>query len=105
VFKLENEPVRTVINPKPAPGGALSFVFRGSPGRRVSIVGDFNNWDPFMDPMDEISPGSYSVTLRVSAGEHWYYFFSDGRRILDRYNAQTGRDPDGVTVSYFAFPS
>ena len=105
VYKLENEPVRTVVNPKPAPGGSLLFVFGGSPGRRVSIVGDFNNWDPFMDPMDEISPGSYSVTLRVPAGEHWYYFFSDGRRILDRYNAQTGRDPDGATVSYFAFPS
>jgi hypothetical protein len=105
VYKLENEPVRPVVNPKPAPDGALTFVFRGSPGRRVSIVGDFNNWDPFMDPLDETSPGSYSVTLRVPAGEHWYYFFSDGRRILDRYNAQTGRDPDGVTVSYFAFPS
>ena len=43
-------------------------MFRGKPGRRVSLVGDFNNWDPFMDPLDETSPGSYSVTLRVPAG-------------------------------------
>jgi Glycogen recognition site of AMP-activated protein kinase len=105
VYRLENEPARTVVNPKPDSGGALTFVFKGSPGRRVSIVGDFNNWDPFMDPLHETAPGSYSVTLRVPAGEHWYYFFSDGRRILDRFNAQTGVDPDGGTVSYFASPS
>ena len=105
VFRLENEPARTVVNPKPDSGGALTFVFRGSPGRRVSIVGDFNNWDPFMDPLDETTPGSYAVTIRVPAGEHWYYFFSDGRRILDRFNAQTGGDPDGGTVNYFVFPS
>ena len=101
VYKLEHEPARTVVNPKPDTGGALTFIFKGSPGRRVSIVGDFNNWDPFMDPLDETEPGSYTVTLRVPAGDHWYYFFSDGRRILDRFNAQTGVDPDGGTVNYF----
>jgi hypothetical protein len=105
VYRLESEPARTVVNPKPGSSGALTFVFRGSPGRRVSIVGDFNNWDPFMDPLDETAPGFYSVTLRVPAGEHWYCFFTDGRRILDRFNAQTGVNPDGGTVSYFVFPS
>jgi Glycogen recognition site of AMP-activated protein kinase len=105
VYRLESQPLRLVVNPRPDTGGALTFVFRGKPGRRVSIVGDFNNWDPFMDALDETSPGSYSVTLRVPAGDHWYYFFSDGRRILDRFNAQTGVDPDGGTVSYFDAPS
>lgn len=105
VYRLESDPVRPIVNPRPDTGGALTFVFRGSPGRRVSIVGDFNNWDPLMDPLEETSPGSYSVTLRVPAGEHWYYFLSDGRRILDRFNAHRGVDPDGGTVSSFAFPS
>jgi len=104
VYTLEKEPVRTIINPKPQ-GDALTFVFQGSPGRRVSLVGDFNNWDPFMSPLEEISPGMYSISLRMPAGEHWYYFFSDGRRILDRFNAQSGVDPDGGTVSYFISPS
>jgi 1,4-alpha-glucan branching enzyme len=88
------------VNPKQE-GTGLTFIFKGSPDRRVSVVGDFNNWDPFMDPMEETEPGMYSATIRVPAGEHWYYFFSDGRRILDRFNAQTGVDPDGGTVSYF----
>jgi 1,4-alpha-glucan branching enzyme len=104
VYTLEQEPVRTIVNPKPE-GTALTFVFQGSPGRRVSLVGDFNNWDPFMDPLDETAPGMFSISLRVPAGEHWYYFFSDGRRILDRFNARTGVDPDGGTVNYFVSPS
>lgn len=101
VYMLETEPVRPVVNPKPDAAGGLTFVFNGSPGRRVALVGDFNNWDPFMDLLDESAPGRYSITLRVPPGEHWYSFFSDGRRILDRHNAQTGVTPDGDTVSYF----
>ncbi len=104
LYTLESEPARPILNPKPAEAGALTFVFNGNPGRRVSLVGDFNNWDPFMDPLDETSPGSYSITLRVPAGQHWYYFFTDGRRVLDRYNAQRGVDPDGMTVSAFISP-
>jgi 1,4-alpha-glucan branching enzyme len=104
MYALEKEPFRTIVNPKQV-GDELVFVFHGSPGRRVSLVGDFNNWDPFMDPLDEMSPGTYSVSLRVPPGRHWYSFFSDGRRILDRFNAQTGVDPDGHTVSSFASPS
>ena len=100
VYTLQSEPVRTVINPKPGDGG-LTFVFNGPPGKRVALVGDFNAWDPFMDLMDETTPGTYSISLRVPPGGHWYYFLSDGRRILDRHNAQTGTTPDGVTVSYF----
>ena len=104
VYTLEAEPARTIFNPKASSGGQLTFVFSGSPGRRVSLVGDFNNWDPFMAPLEETSPGSYAITLRVPAGEHWYYFFTDGRRILDRYNSQRGVSPDGMAVSYFVTP-
>jgi 1,4-alpha-glucan branching enzyme len=104
VYSLEKEPFRTIVNPKQV-GNELLFVFHGTSGRRVALVGDFNNWDPFMDPLDETAPGTYSVSLRVPPGQHWYSFFSDGRRILDRFNAQTGVDPDGHTVSYFNSPS
>jgi len=105
VYTLESEPVRPIINPKPDASGGLTFSFSGAPGRRVALVGDFNDWDPFMDLLDETAPGNYSITLRVPPGEHWYYFFTDGRRILDRHNAQTGVTPDGDTVSYFTNPS
>ena len=104
LYTLEKDPVRTIVNPKPD-AGSYTFVFRGSPGRRVSLVGDFNNWDPFMDPLEETSPGMYSISIRVLPGEHWYCFLSDGSRVLDRFNAQTGVDPDGGAVSYFVSPA
>jgi hypothetical protein len=102
VFTLDSEPSRPIVNPRREANDALTFTFRGEPGKRVTIAGDFNNWDPFMDPLVETAPGIYRITVRVLAGRHWYVFFSEGRRILDMYNAETGVDPDGYTVSYFS---
>jgi 1,4-alpha-glucan branching enzyme len=105
VFTLDREPPRTIANPKREPGGAVSFTFRGAPGKRVTIMGDFNGWDPFANPLAESEPGTYRIALRVRPGSHWYVFYSAGRRILDAYNTETGTDPDGSTVSYFSlFP-
>jgi 1,4-alpha-glucan branching enzyme len=104
VFTLEKEPLRLVLNPRREPDGGITFVFRGAPAKRVSIAGDFNFWDPFVDTLVETSPGMYRTTLRVPTGAHWYFFFMDGRRILDMYNPETGVDPDGNTVSYFSSP-
>jgi hypothetical protein len=104
VVTLEREPVRPILNPRLENGGAVTFTFRGAPGRRVSILGDFNNWDPFMDYMAETAPSSglYTITLRMPPGPHWYLFFTEGRRVLDMFNADSAVDPDGTTVSYFS---
>jgi 1,4-alpha-glucan branching enzyme len=105
VYALEREPSRPIVNPKREANGALSFTFRGQPGKRVTIAGDFNNWDPFMDPLAETDPGIYRIAIRVLPGKHWYVFFSEGRRMLDMYNSETGVDPDGYTVSHFSLSS
>ena len=54
--------------------GRVRFVFRGKPGSRVSIAGDFNNWDPFMHRLTEIRPGLYSITLRMRPGKSCVLF-------------------------------
>jgi hypothetical protein len=102
VFTLDKEPSRPIVNPRAEKDGAITFTFHGTPGRRVALVGDFNNWDPFMTPLKETAPGVFSVTVRVPAGGHWYYFMTEGRRVLDGFNARTGTDPDGDAVSYFS---
>jgi hypothetical protein len=104
VFPLDREPPRPVMNPKDEEGGRLSFLYRGAPGARVSIAGDFNTWDPFEDFLTEIEPGLYKITLRVARGRHFYYFFSGGRRVLDFFNPSGGMDPDGNEVSSFVYP-
>jgi hypothetical protein len=105
VYQVVKEPARALVNPKLERDGALTFTFRGAPGRRVAIAGDFNNWDPFIDLLAETAPGTYALTLRVPTGAHWYVFFCDGKRVLDSFNPQTGADPEGATVSYFLLPS
>jgi len=101
VVTLDREPERPVMNPRIEADGRVTFEFHGPAGRRVSIQGDFNNWDPFIDALAETDPGVYRITLRVLPGSHWYRFFTDGRRLLDRVNVQTAEDPDGDPVNYF----
>jgi len=101
LFTVEKEPVRPVLNPRRDADGSVTFVFHGQPGRRVTIQGDFNNWDPFTSQLVETTPGVYRITLRLLPGGHWYRFFTDGRRLLDTHNSDTARDPDGQPVSYF----
>lgn len=105
VFTLDKEPYRPTVNPRREPDGEITFTFRGAPGRRVSIAGDFNNWDPFMDYLAEKAPGTYTITFRMPAGRHWYFFFSDGQKIIDLANPETALDPDGNAVSSFALSS
>ncbi len=105
VYTLEAEPHHPIVNPRLERDGSVTFTYTGAPGRRVTIVGDFNNWDPFMEAMRETDTGTYTITVRLPAGRHWYYFFTDGRRILDPYNPEGGVDPDGLRVSSFSLPS
>ena len=67
VYTLEKEPFRTIVNPKQV-GNQLQFVFHGTSGRRVFLVGDFNNWDRSMYPLDETAPGTGSSLFRVRRG-------------------------------------
>jgi len=105
LFPIDKELPRRIVNPQREADGSVRFVFRGPPGRRVAIQGDFNNWDPFVSQLTETEPGTYSITLRLLPGAHWYRFYTDGRRVLDQYNSDTARDPEGQPVSYFeVFP-
>jgi len=105
LYTIDKEPPRPIFNPHREADGSVTFVFRGPPGRRVAIQGDFNNWDPFVNQLTETEPGTYSITLRLLPGNHWYRFYTDGRRVLDRFNSDTARDPDGQPVSFFeVFP-
>jgi hypothetical protein len=102
LFTLEREPARPVVSPRREADGSVTFTFTGTPARRVTLVGDFNNWDPVMDALDETAPGTYAITMRLPPGPHWYYFSTEGRVLLDRYNAAAGLDPDGLRVSYLS---
>ena len=75
------------------------FVFDGR-AQRVTLVGDFNNWDARATPLER-EPGStlWSVTVPVQRGRHVYAFLVDSVWTIDK-RAPVARDADfGVTGS------
>jgi hypothetical protein len=105
VYEVETEPQRSIVNPAIAAGRA-TFRYRGTPGARVSLVGDFNGWDPFAPGylMAEIKPGEFALTIEARSGRHYYAYFAEGRKMLDEWNSETGIDPDGRRVNSFIIP-
>ena len=53
--------------------------------QRVSVVGDFNAWDPLANPLEQDSSGRHSVTveLPVGASYHFKYLSDDGAWFCD----------------------
>ena len=41
--------------------------------RVVSIVGDFNDWDPSSDPMKPTKNGGFSKTLKLKCGDSYQF--------------------------------
>jgi hypothetical protein len=107
LYRIEKEIPRSIVNPTIEPDGGVRFVFQGKPGQRISISGDFNNWEPFIDFLSEIpdKPGFFSIRLRIKSGAHYYFFFSEGMRIMDPKNPEKAADPSGNEVSYFFLPT
>lgn len=64
-----NEVVRvTFVLPHDQPAGA------------VSVVGDFNEWDPYAHPLRKRTNGTRSAVVRVQSGSklHFRYLGEDG---------------------------
>ena len=91
-------PASRAVNADGAPI-PTQFVFDGR-AQRVALVGDFNNWDARVTPLER-EPGStlWSVTVPIQRGRHVYAFLVDSVWTIDR-RAPVARDPDfGVTGS------
>ena len=105
-YSLEGRPAALPISPEIRPDGQVTFRYRGQPGRFVSLIGDFNRWDPYWEPMaeDQARPGLYQVTLRLSPGWHYYVFSVDGDRVIDALNVELAQDYEGFRVSTLVVP-
>jgi len=60
------------------------FVFVAPQAKRVSVVGDFNQWDQTATPLVRVNgTGPWTVALPLDAGRHVYSFVVDGRWMAD----------------------
>jgi hypothetical protein len=104
VYHVPELPSKPITGPEVGAEGRVTFYFKGPEKRAVYITGSFNNWDPFMHRLEEQQEGLYSITLRLTPGEYFYHFISNGRTMLDPFNTRRGADSEGVVVSYFTVP-
>jgi hypothetical protein len=76
---VEMVPVADVaVDPMTIPQN-VQFLFASPSSRSVSLVGQFNDWDPTATPMvyDEVH-GAWTVTIPLLPGRHQYQFLVDG---------------------------
>jgi hypothetical protein len=67
---------------KPDSAGAVRVTFSlpdGEPAGPVSVVGDFNGWDPFANPLRARRNGARSCVVKVLAGSTLHFrYLADG---------------------------
>jgi hypothetical protein len=71
------------------------FVLRNDAAHHVSVVGDFNGWNPSNAPMTRSPDGDlWSITIPVTPGRHTYGFMIDDTVFVLDPRAPKSRDPD-----------
>ncbi len=70
----------------------------------VSVVGDFNGWDPLAHPLKKRSNGTRSVSVELEAGRRYRfkYLTDDGSWLVDPDADLVGNDYAGVDSSIAA---
>lgn len=76
----------------------ILFKYRNPSAKKVSIVGDFNDWVP--QDMEKDPRGLWSVTLKIPPGYYAYNFIVDGRPQKDVNNPRITDTGRGFVSSY-----
>jgi len=66
--------------------GTITFVLPADVGP-VSVVGDFNGWDPMCHPLRKRSNGTRSAALELEPGEYSFRYLGDTSGFFDDSDA------------------
>ena|ERR1043166_1516144 len=80
----------------------VHFYCEAPKARTVSLVGDFNSWDPTADAMAPRIDGWWFVEVALTHGHHQYRFLVDGEARLDPRATGLTYDEEGEKVSVVA---
>jgi 1,4-alpha-glucan branching enzyme len=67
--------------------------------KQVSLVGDFNEWDPGKHKMKKALSGQWKKTVVLPPGTYEYKFFADGQWIVDPENKDSRYNKYGTLNS------
>jgi len=78
---------------------ALNFICNAPQARSVSIVGDFNQWNPLSHAMKQMPDKTWLLNIELKHGHHRYAFLVDGILTLDPKAQGITRNDKGERVS------
>jgi len=79
----------------------VSFMYVGA-AQAVSVIGDFNDWDPAAHPMKQHVDGAWRVHIPIPHGHHHYLFLVNGKPTLDPQSNGVTRNERNEKVSLLA---
>jgi 1,4-alpha-glucan branching enzyme len=86
---------------KPTRSGAVRVTFvlpTAEPAGRVSVVGDFNDWNPYAHPLRKRGNGVRSAVVAMPAGTTLHFrYLAEGGHWFDDETAGV-RDADGAAT-------
>ena len=77
---------------------AVNFICHAPQAKTVSLVGDFNHWNPAANPMKQMPDRSWLITLELKHGHHRYAFLVDGVLTIDPHAQGITRNDKGERV-------
>lgn len=80
----------------------INFVCVAPGAGQVSLLGDFNAWNPGSHPMKRQPDGSWLAQIPLHHGHHHYLFLVDGKAVLDPRAQGIARNHQGERVSLMA---
>lgn len=84
---------------------AIRFAFSAPAAQRVSLVGDFNRWNPSAVPMRRSSDGrTWIADVSLAPGRHVFAFAVDGGLRVDPSAPRAVEDDFGVPSSVIVVP-
>ncbi len=92
---LARHPAKKTVKP-------IHFVCLAPTAKHVTVVGDFNDWDPEAHPMKRRVDGSWAAEIPLGHGHHHYLFMVDGKPTLDARAHGIARNEQNEKVSLLA---
>ena len=80
----------------------VNFICNAPAAKSVSLVGDFNDWDPTAYPMKQQPDGAWMIQIPLNHGHHHYQFVVDGKPTLDPRAQGVARNEQNEKVSLLA---
>ena len=79
--------------------GRVEFRIFRPVAKSISLVGDFNHWNPEQDLLRKGKDGIWRLSKKLHAGQYRYRYLIDGDSLPDTYNPHSSSDDAGDLCS------